>query len=134
MLRYLDQTHSRNQTRFYPALTGDDPPPPQPPSPRCSCAPALSTFCRTQVIFYAALGTWTYGAVRLGDMFEAKTREQEAAGFSWRRTRGGGGGTENGDGKQPVRLSESFPKGTSSVAGLGLVRSRRPRSKGRHDR
>ncbi|CAM9350401.1 unnamed protein product [Pylaiella littoralis] len=29
------------------------------------------------VIFYAALGSWTYGAVRLASMFETKTREQD---------------------------------------------------------
>ncbi|CAM9281204.1 unnamed protein product, partial [Hapterophycus canaliculatus] len=48
------------------------------------------------VIFYAALGSWTYGAVRLADMFESKTREQEASKSRSRpssamHTRGGGG-------------------------------------------
>lgn len=39
------------------------------------------------VIFYAALGSWTYGAFRLAELFDAKTREQEAA-TSGKRRRG----------------------------------------------
>ncbi len=51
------------------------------------------------VIFYSALGSWTYGVVRLAAMFETKTREQENGTTfgAASRTRGGGGGSGGGD-------------------------------------
>lgn len=64
-------------------------PPPPPPNPPPPARPGICT--KRAVIFYAVLGSWTYGAVRLADMFEAKTRQQEG-GHKPRaiRIRGGG--------------------------------------------
>lgn len=75
-------------------------------------APAFFFFF-VPVIFYAALGSWTYGAVRLADMFETKTREQDPrSGTSAVRMRGGGGGggisaPGSSGGKGKVETAES---------------------------
>lgn len=78
----------------------------------------------TQVIFYTALGSWLYGAVRLADMFEAKTAEQQV-GSGWKNSRGGstegrGHGVEDGT-RSPSPSSE--PPVHDGVA--ARVRSRR---------
>lgn len=41
---------------------------------------ALHMLYASTVIFYAVLGAWTYGVVRLADLFAIKTAEQEAKG------------------------------------------------------
>lgn len=76
------------------------------------------------VIFYAALGSWTFGAFRLADMFESKTREQDTA-AAVRRTRGGHRSGSWGSSAEEKAEGSRFPLyKPARPAGRGLLHRR----------
>lgn len=80
--------------------------------------------CRA-VIFYAALGSWMFGAVRLADMFETKTREQDTAAVV-SSTRGGErrGGSSSWGAEESAEGVRFPPYQPGRPGGRGLLHRR----------